>query len=159
MSDLTFDSYQHQAAEFAVYSPAHAVTYPLLGLVGEVGELVEKFLKLVPLPPGFTLPYQLREVVRVGLEAGKLAKRLRDSGGYPNGEEDGVVARAVGESVGRNDPAVWEGFCKEGADISWMLAALYTDLQKSWGHYAQQNLAKLQDRKNRGVIRGSGDDR
>lgn len=36
MSDLTFDSYQHQAAEFAVYSPTHAVTYPLLGLVGEV---------------------------------------------------------------------------------------------------------------------------
>jgi NTP pyrophosphatase (non-canonical NTP hydrolase) len=155
---LTFDQYQARAYEFAVYSETHSVAYPLLGLVGEVGELVEQFLKLVDLPPGFTLPLLLRDVKRVCLEAGLLAKRLRDQGGFANGEEDGVVARAVALGVAENEDG-WKALRKEGGDVTWFLAALCSDLGMGLGRAAEENLAKLRDRKNRGVIGGSGNDR
>lgn len=155
---MTFDDFQHRAYEFAIYPEAHRVTYPLLGLFGEVAEAAEKFLKLVDLPPGFTLTLQLRDLVRVCGEAGKLAKHLRDQGSFPNPEEDGWVAEVIGESI-RANPDGWREFAKEVSDAAWMIAALFTDTQASWGDHANRLLDKLTDRKFRGVIKGSGDSR
>lgn len=48
---------------------------------------------------------------------------------------------------------------KEIGDVTWYLARLCAELNLSWGLIAHDNLEKLQDRKKRGVIKGSGDKR
>ncbi len=52
-----------------------------------------------------------------------------------------------------------EGIIKEGGDVLWYLSEIFTVLNISLEYVAIQNLEKLQDRLNRGVIQGSGDDR
>lgn len=47
----------------------------------------------------------------------------------------------------------------ELGDVLWYLAALAEDLGLNLGDIAEQNLKKLKDRRDRGVIRGSGDNR
>lgn len=47
MSQLTFDEYQKQTDFTAIYGPiGDSTTYPLLGLLGEAGELCNKMKKL-----------------------------------------------------------------------------------------------------------------
>ena len=48
---------------------------------------------------------------------------------------------------------------KELGDVLWYLSAIANDLGLSLGHVATQNLRKLRDRAERGVIGGSGDNR
>lgn len=48
---------------------------------------------------------------------------------------------------------------KELGDVCWMLAAVATELGLSLEEIMEKNIAKLTDRKNRGVIVGEGDDR
>ena len=47
----------------------------------------------------------------------------------------------------------------EAGDVLWNLANLLADHQITLEEVAQYNLQKLQDRKERGVIQGSGDNR
>ena len=44
---MTFDDYQAAAKRTAVYPADHSVTYPLIGLIGEVGELANKYKKFL----------------------------------------------------------------------------------------------------------------
>jgi len=48
---------------------------------------------------------------------------------------------------------------KELGDVAWYLAGACTELGLSLEEVLQENLDKLQDRKKRGMIKGSGDDR
>lgn len=48
---------------------------------------------------------------------------------------------------------------KELGDVLWYLSAIANDLGLSLGHVATENLRKLRDRADRGVIGGSGDNR
>lgn len=74
-------------------------------------------------------------IAEVGEAAGKLAKRVRDD--------------------------VWDekAFIKELGDILWFVAGIATLYGWSLDDIAQDNLAKLFDRKARGVIQGNGDER
>lgn len=45
--ELTLGDYQEQARQTAIYPPEHAITYPLLGLTGEVGEFANKYKKVL----------------------------------------------------------------------------------------------------------------
>jgi len=47
----------------------------------------------------------------------------------------------------------------ELGDVLWYIANLASDLDVSLQHIAEENLAKLQRRKNRNTIQGSGDNR
>jgi hypothetical protein len=51
------------------------------------------------------------------------------------------------------------GEAGEVGDVTWYLARLATELQVSLGDVGQKNLDKLLDRKDRGVLQGSGDTR
>jgi NTP pyrophosphatase (non-canonical NTP hydrolase) len=42
-----FNIYQAVARDTAIYPPEEAITYPLLGLVGEVGEFANKYKKVI----------------------------------------------------------------------------------------------------------------
>lgn len=80
------------------------------------------------------------------------------------------VANEAGEVIGKvkkvirdNDGVFLEehkhAIAKEMGDVLWYLAALADDIGVPLAAIAQWNLDKLEDRANRGVIGGSGDDR
>lgn len=75
-----------------------------------------------------------------GEVAGKLKKILRDKGGVLS--EDDIKALS-----------------KEIGDVQWYMAATCSELGLDLGEVARENLMKLFDRKDRGVIGGSGDNR
>lgn len=72
--------------------------------------------------------------------ANKVKKILRDNSGD------------LGESVRQN-------LIDELGDVLWYVAALATDLKVELSEVAIRNVEKLNSRKNRGVIGGSGDNR
>lgn len=115
MRTSTFDEYQQQTEETAIYpgvGTKAGLIYATLGLNGEAGEFAERVKKM-----------------------------LRDGGGrvLSNEEHDAMV--------------------KELGDTLWYLARAATELGVSLETVAQRNLEKLADRKNRGSLQGSGDDR
>jgi Predicted pyrophosphatase len=79
-------------------------------------------------------------VGEAGEVANKVKKVLRDA--------DGVVSDEIREAL-----------VGELGDVMWYLARLATELKTSSGNVAQENLNKLLDRKDRGVLGGSGDQR
>ena len=48
---------------------------------------------------------------------------------------------------------------KELGDVLWYVAAIATEINMSLSAIAEDNMAKLQDRLDRGVLKGSGDNR
>lgn len=76
----------------------------------------------------------------VGEVLNKVKKVYRDDNGYLTQEMEEDLAKEIG-------------------DVFWYLAALCSDLDISMEAAALGNLQKLLDRKERGVIQGSGDDR
>jgi Predicted pyrophosphatase len=71
---------------------------------------------------------------------GKVKKVLRDNDGLFTDDQVSKIADEVG-------------------DVLWYMAALCRDLGVNLEDVAQKNLDKLEDRKNRNVIKGSGDSR
>jgi len=71
---------------------------------------------------------------------GKLKKIIRDGGGVVNDDVRAKIAGEIGDSL-------------------WYHAALAKEFGLSLSDIAEANLAKLADRKVRGVIGGSGDNR
>lgn len=113
---MHFDEYQEVSESTAIYPEAgsgsfNAVSYTVLGLSNEAGEV-----------------------------AGKLKKVWRDNEG----------------KIGKAEEAELQ---KELGDVLWYLAAVANELGVSLNDVATQNLHKLLDRKQRGVIGGSGDNR
>ena len=94
-----------------VETPFNRLVYPVLGLVGEAGEL-----------------------------ANKVKKIARDDGGDLGPDKQVELADELGDTL-------------------WYDGAVASALQVSLGEVGQQNLDKLADRMNRGVIKGSGDRR
>tara|TARA_R100001377_G_scaffold32694_1_gene17820 strand:- start:1668 stop:2012 length:345 start_codon:yes stop_codon:yes gene_type:complete len=48
---------------------------------------------------------------------------------------------------------------KELGDVLWYVSAIATEINMSLSCIAEENMAKLQDRLDRGVLKGSGDNR
>lgn len=116
MTAFSFDDYQEATGETAVYpdageGTADALSYVILGLVGEAGEIANKFKKI-----------------------------LRDQNG---------------ELTNENITAI----CAEAGDVQWYLARLFEELGEFLGDAAENNIAKLQSRKSRNKLQGSGDNR
>ncbi|HEX3391047.1 MAG TPA: nucleoside triphosphate pyrophosphohydrolase family protein [Solirubrobacteraceae bacterium] len=77
-------------------------------------------------------------------EAGEVAehakKAIRDDGGSVGDERKAAMAKELG-------------------DVIWYVAQIATELGLDLDEIAEQNLAKLLSRQQRGVLSGSGDDR
>ena len=72
--------------------------------------------------------------------------------------EAGEVANKV-KKILRDGKFDRDGIADEIGDCLWYIAALCRDLNVNMGEVAKNNLDKLQDRKNRGTLQGSGDKR
>lgn len=72
--------------------------------------------------------------------------------------ETGEVAEKVKKSI-RDGNLDVEGLKKELGDVLWYIAAIANDMGFDLSEIAQMNLDKLESRKNRGVLGGSGDNR
>ncbi len=79
-------------------------------------------------------------VGEAGEVANKVKKIFRDDDGDVTSKRKAAIASELG-------------------DVCWYLAALATDLGLNLGDIAQENLDILADRRERGVIQGSGDNR
>jgi NTP pyrophosphatase (non-canonical NTP hydrolase) len=83
-------------------------------------------------------------VLKLAGEAGEVAEKLgkiyRDKGGIVDGEEKGKLTKEVG-------------------DVLWYCSMIAEELGVPFAYIAQANLFKLKDRKDRGVLGGSGDNR
>ena len=77
--------------------------------------------------------------------------------------ESGEIAEKFKKIIRDKDSQVSEAdkqeLAKEIGDVLWYLAVLSNQLGFSFSDVAQQNLDKLQSRKKRGVLGGSGDNR
>jgi NTP pyrophosphatase (non-canonical NTP hydrolase) len=67
--------------------------------------------------------------------------------------------KAVAYREGKFSDQEYEDFKKELADVIWYIAVLADSLGLSLEELMEQNIAKLADRKKRGVIKGAGDNR
>jgi NTP pyrophosphatase (non-canonical NTP hydrolase) len=124
-SAYTFDSYQEDAGTTAFYPSAdtgkdEAITYVILGLTGEAGEIANKWKKF-----------------------------FRDGRSIPI-ESDAYKARLYAYKL---------DLIAELGDVLWYAARLATELGTSLGEVAAANYTKLNDRKRRDALHGSGDDR
>lgn len=75
------------------------------------------------------------------------------------GEVSGKFAKAIRDNGGVVDEARKLEIIKELGDVCWFVAEICTVLGADLEIVMQMNIAKLEDRKARGVIHGSGDNR
>lgn len=113
---MTFKEYCRRAITTKIYEPEIGLTYTVLGLTGEAGEVAEK-----------------------------IKKYLRDDfASYKQGVIPGYKKEEISKEIG---------------DVLWYLAALTGELGLDLDKIAKENIEKLEDRKKRGVLSGSGDNR
>lgn len=86
------------------------------------------------------LAYTSLGLGEVGEVQGKVKKIIRDDAGYISEDKKNDIKKELG-------------------DILWYVAAMCEELELSMSEVAEQNIKKLQDRKERNVIKGSGDNR
>ena len=75
------------------------------------------------------------------------------------GEAAGKFAKAIRDNGGVIDDKRKEEIVKELGDVLWMVAELCTILNVSVSEVMEKNISKLESRRERGKIHGSGDNR
>jgi NTP pyrophosphatase (non-canonical NTP hydrolase) len=75
------------------------------------------------------------------------------------GEIANKVKKILRDNSGELQEDVRQDLISELGDVLWYVAALATDLKVELSEVANKNIEKLNSRKNRGVIGGSGDNR
>ena len=88
---------------------------------------------------------RMRIVLGIAGEAGEIAELFKKllRGDYETLEEERFYVEMM----------------KELGDLSYYIAKLCNELECSWTDVLEMNIRKLQDRKKRGKIKGSGDNR
>jgi NTP pyrophosphatase (non-canonical NTP hydrolase) len=149
---MTLSDYQKQAATTCLPSADHPL-YMVLALMAELGEVAERFERVVEPGPHsrvgrFSRQKELLHLIAVlGEHCGLEQKRLRDE---PTSGDRGLL------SLGKDD---YPALLKELGDCLWNLSGLCRSIGFGLDDVALANLAKLKGRMERGVIGGSGDNR
>jgi NTP pyrophosphatase (non-canonical NTP hydrolase) len=137
--ELTFKDYQEFAKETDMYPVTDVseekrvwlVEYRTLCINGEVGELSEKMLSL------------LLNTIGLSTAGGKLANKVKKIR-----RDYGIVTEEVRAAI-----------VHEIGDILWYLSTLCTIIDEDLSEVARLNIKVLSSRKERGVIKGKGDNR
>jgi NTP pyrophosphatase (non-canonical NTP hydrolase) len=175
---VTLDEYQAQARSTAVYSSQHARVYPALGLAGEAGEMLNKYKKVLrgdtdiaAASPslvdelGDCLWYAANVAADCGFKLSSCLGCQELSEVEPRSPEAMscamlVLADAVGQvcsCIADDQPAIAVSDALQDALLQ--LASVADGLAVTLEQVAVRNLAKLQDRQQRGQLRGEGDQR
>ena len=75
------------------------------------------------------------------------------------GEVQGKVKKVIRDAGGEVSDEVKEAIAAELGDVLWYVARLAAELGYPLSNIAEANIGKLLDRKERGVVGGSGDNR
>jgi NTP pyrophosphatase (non-canonical NTP hydrolase) len=112
---MQLDEYQKAAGQTAIYPDrGNNIVYPILGLVGETGEICEK-----------------------------LKKEIRDQGNTKL-----ILTQSKRQEI-----------VKEMGDVLWYLSELAANFGVTLEEVGAMNIKKLKERKEKGTLKGSGDDR
>ena len=76
-----------------------------------------------------------------------------------SGEVADIVKKIIRDNEGEITGEVRDKLKKELGDVMWYIAALCSELELDMSEVCQLNLDKLNSRKERNVLQGSGDDR
>ena len=87
------------------------------------------------------------------IEVGQVYTVLGQSG------ESGEVEEKLKKAIRENDESYIQGMRAEVGDTLWYLSQVCEEFDWSLEQIAEDNIDKLQDRKDRGALTGEGDDR
>lgn len=155
---MTFEEYQAAAAVFAVYPKDREREYLSLGLISEVGELAGKLKKEIRDGVDLTEAildeisdclWYLSQIARVG--------DLRIGDDITPEVANGHTMIQVVAEITYSSLRCWD--CDHAGNALDYLAAICEWRNTTLEAVCERNIAKLQDRKNRDVIKGSGDTR
>lgn len=121
----------------------------------DVGAYQEATKQFAVYPPAFALEYlTLGLASEAGEVAGKMSKLIRgDYTEYGDADEGGKVPVRIDLDEFKDH------LTKELGDVMWMVSEICNVADITIADVMQANLDKLESRKNRDVIKGSGDDR
>jgi len=139
MANLSFDEYQEKAWQTAIYpDKGNNINYPILGLSGEAGEVAENMAEIMYC---LRLNQFILDMVRhTGRTAELTKKMMRDDAGVLSEERKQRIKKELG-------------------DVMWYVQACCNELGILMSDVAQENLNKLFSRKERGKLKGDGDNR
>lgn len=163
---ITLDSFQAACYKTAIYPETAKVIYPILGLLGEAGEVAEKardYLFPNGAPKGWEekdmflkkVYHTLNDVAIAGISAGKTSKVVRDK----NNELSKETLKALEEKVLAFTDNQKHAMGIETQDCAWFISTILGDMGLSLNEYGQKLLDKLQKRKVEGKLGGDGDNR
>lgn len=147
LSGLRMDDYQTQTQSTAMYPDFVKVLYPLLGLAGEVGEVVEKVLDAIfteepKAESDEALIYNsLKSIVKKTRACETLKKSVRK--GLYSEEQLGKLSELAKRLTQEQKDAIMD----EVSDVLWYVADVLYDLDYKMSDCAQHNMDKLAKRK------------
>lgn len=148
---FTFDAYSAKAGSTATYPPEYALAYPLLGLLGEAGEIL-RAVKLATIASGAVnhgtsgLALLLADVGG-NLGEVEVAKKQARKGQLDSIDAAFLQRLAVALSTAR--PKILD----EGGDALWYIDRLAADAGASLAAVAELNNAKLAARREAGTVK------
>ncbi len=156
---MTLNEYQDAAASTAIYPQDGKTIYPLLGLVGETGEVVEKFYSNIDVGNNYTFNDIFIDITEVGKAAERLKKTIRDKA-----KDNPYIMERLAEAKAEFDAKCYnkefvDKVKKELGGVMWYIAALARDIGLSLEEICDYNVKQLKSRQERNVLQGSGDDR
>jgi NTP pyrophosphatase (non-canonical NTP hydrolase) len=157
--------YQGLALRTAKYSPQFGYLYTILGLTGEAGEVAEKIIDHV-FPGGIpqdgalagAIYGALSDLVSAAKRCEQVKKLIRDCKDDLPEKELYAVAERIAKA-GSPNPTVLRGIKLELGDVQWYLSTIANDFGLTLEDVARANIAKLDDRRARSKLHGSGDER
>jgi hypothetical protein len=174
---MNWNEYQQQALTTAIYPLERELDYTILGLCSETGELGEAFLTGTPedllsemgdcywyvaavadalkLPLHYIAGYSDQEVIPFNDHASNIILEIVAE----SAKMAGVLKKSIRDNDGYLSDAANDKLNYSLFRTLWLLNALCHVFGTSCFAVMAKNLDKLADRKKRGVIQGSGDNR
>jgi NTP pyrophosphatase (non-canonical NTP hydrolase) len=146
VEEMGFDSFSQYQDFTATTDKAGTTLNTVLGMAGEVGEILGKVKPLTFTDQVPSVDTAIGEMIFSGVICERLKKATRG---------DHLEAISF-DGLSDGDK---ESIANEAADVVWYLARFCDRLGQDFGEVMKRNVEKLSSRKTRGVLHGKGDNR